>query len=60
MPKTAVTDPHNSPTAWFAVLERARLIGDETLERRALAQLRRLGVSVRFDRREPQREVEQS
>ena len=37
-----------SPTAWFAVLERARLNGDVSLEAHALEQLRRLGVDVKF------------
>lgn len=58
MSPTAISEAaRQSPTAWFAVLERARLTGDKSLERRAIAQLRRLGVSVRFggnDQREAQ------
>jgi hypothetical protein len=50
MSKTALLEARNSPTAWFAVLERARLTGDKALERRAVAQLKRLGVSVQFER----------
>ncbi len=38
----------NSPTAWFAVLERARIDRNQSLEQRALRHLRRLGVSVTF------------
>lgn len=38
----------DSPTAWFAALERARLSGDTRLERLAIRQLERLGVSVTF------------
>lgn len=38
----------NSPTAWFAVLERARLTGDKALESRAMERLADLGVVVRF------------
>ena len=36
----------DSPTAWFAVLERAVRTGDAKLERRARQELARLGVSV--------------
>lgn len=50
MSQTATSEPRNSPTAWFAVLERARLVGDKLLEHRAIVQLKRLGVSVQFDR----------
>jgi hypothetical protein len=38
----------NSPAAWFALLERARRTGDTELERRAMDELKRLGVDVRF------------
>ena len=40
-----------SPTAWFAVLERARLTEDFELAAKARAELERLGVKVRFLRR---------
>ncbi len=56
MSEKAVSEANKSPTAWFAVLERARLTGDKSLERRAMVQLKRLGVSVRFQN-ERQREV---
>jgi len=49
MARTAKSEWQNSPTAWFAVLERARLTGDSSLERRAVAQLARLGVTVHFE-----------
>jgi len=55
MSDNAVVKAQNSPTAWFAVLERAKLIGDRLLERRAVAQLKRLGVSVRFEQVNNQR-----
>jgi hypothetical protein len=42
----------DSPTAWFAVLERARLTEDYELAAKAQAELERLGVKVRFHRRE--------
>lgn len=41
-------DPQNCLTAWFAVLERARLDGDLRLAQKAEGELRRLGVIVRF------------
>ncbi len=40
--------PENCPTAWFAVLERARLDGDRQREAEAIRQLQRLGVTVRW------------
>lgn len=43
--------PSDSPTAWFAVLERARMTDDYRLAAEAVAQLARLGVTVRFPRR---------
>jgi hypothetical protein len=43
----------DSPTAWFAVLERARLTDDYELAAKAQAELERLGVRVKFDRRSP-------
>lgn len=38
-----------SPTAWFAVLERARLTGDYELAAQARRELDRLGVAVKFN-----------
>ena len=48
---TVQPDPQDCATAWFAVLERARL--DNHFERAAEAvrELRRLGVQVKFDRK---------
>ena len=43
-------DPHDCATAWFAVLERARLDEDYGLAERATRELERLGVKVRFRR----------
>jgi hypothetical protein len=40
----------NSPTAWFAALERSLMTSDRKLEERAREELRRLGVSVVFER----------
>ena len=45
-------DPTDSPIAWFAVLERARITGNHELAAKAEAELRRLGVSVKFTHRE--------
>lgn len=39
-------EPHDSPTAWFCALERARRTRDAALELRALQELTRLGVLV--------------
>lgn len=44
-------DPQNCPTAWFAVLERAREEGDYERAAQAERELRRLGVAVRFNGR---------
>lgn len=44
------TNVSDSPTAWFAVLERARLDGDFELAAKAQRELNRLGVTVRFCR----------
>jgi hypothetical protein len=38
----------DSPTAWFAALDRARLTDDYELAARAKRELERLGVRVRF------------
>jgi len=38
----------DSPTAWFAVLERAIRAGNRELEEHARSQLARLGVDVEF------------
>lgn len=40
--------PEDSPTAWFAVLERARFADDYALAAKAQRELERLGVRVRF------------
>jgi hypothetical protein len=52
MPKQTnkADDPIDSPTAWFAVLERARRTHDYELAAQAQRELRRLGVIVRFIR----------
>jgi hypothetical protein len=42
--------PEDCPTAWFAVLERAREVGDPVRAAEAEKQLRRLGVQIRFAR----------
>lgn len=44
----APTKPEDCPTAWFAVLERARLDGDEARAAEAIRQLNRLGVVVHW------------
>lgn len=44
-------DWRDCPTAWFSVLERARLEHDYERAAEAIRELRRLGVSVRFARR---------
>ena len=41
--------PIESPTAWFAVLERARRIEDYELAARAKRELKRLGVTVQIE-----------
>jgi hypothetical protein len=40
--------PADSPTAWFAVLERARRTNDYALAAQAQRELVRLGVVVKF------------
>ena len=47
--KTPPPPPEDCATAWFAVLERARLDGDARLAQQAESELLRLGVNVRFD-----------
>ncbi|HEY4759560.1 MAG TPA: hypothetical protein VIH42_03170 [Thermoguttaceae bacterium] len=47
--------PENCPVAWFAVLERARLSSDFELAAKAQHELERLGVSVKFHRKNRQR-----
>jgi hypothetical protein len=42
-----------SRAAWFVVLERARTIEDEAVEREARRRLKQLGVSVRYRGRRP-------
>lgn len=49
-------DSVDSPTAWFAVLERARLTDDYGLAARAQSELTRLGVAVKFSSKQSQRE----
>ena len=49
-PDADASDVYDSPTAWFAVLERARLTDDHALADRAKRELERLGVAVRFAR----------
>jgi len=44
----------DSPTAWFAVLDRARETGDFQLAAKAQEALERLGVVVRFKRPRPE------
>ena len=41
-------EAEHSPTVWFCMLETARNQGDRELESKAMAQLRDLGVEVRF------------
>ena len=49
MPGTTADDTAiNSPTAWFAMLERARKTQDYQLADRAKRELERLGVRVVF------------
>jgi len=50
MPTSTPCDkrPEDYATAWFAVLERARLTHDAKLEVLAVERLRRLGVRVDF------------
>lgn len=44
-----------SPTAWFAVLERARRTGDYVLAAQAQRELDRLGVVVKYPAKRPNR-----
>jgi len=46
--RDAIRIARECPTAWFAVLERARHAADHALEQRALCELQRLGVRVLF------------
>ena len=44
----------DSPVVWFALLERGRLAHDFILAARAVQELKRLGVTVKYNRpREP-------
>ena len=43
------TDHRDQATYWFAILEIARERGNATQVREARQQLRRLGVSVKYD-----------
>ena len=47
--KSQSTDPNESPTAWFCLLEVARQRQDWERAQRALRELERLGVHVSFD-----------
>lgn len=40
----------DSPVAWFAVLERAKQTGDFATAARAVAELERLGVKVKYQK----------
>lgn len=42
------SEVQDSPTAWFVLLERARRSGDADLERKAMSELHRLGVQVKW------------
>ena len=42
-----------SPTVWFAILERARLVNDFNLAASARTKLRELGVTVRYHQKQP-------
>ena len=46
--RTVAEKAKDCQTAWFAMLERARLTGDRESEARARRELARLGVSVNF------------
>lgn len=48
--RTKVPDrPENCATAWFAVLERARIDGNTGREDRAKRELARLGIRVEWE-----------
>jgi len=47
-----LTNPANCATAWFAVLESAKLRHDYETAGKAIQQLRRLGVKVQFTKPE--------
>jgi hypothetical protein len=51
----ADTDTRQCATIWFAILERARNLGDEERAQAAAAKLRELGVEVRFEAEDPAR-----
>jgi hypothetical protein len=57
MPKQQPTVPdepwRDSPAGWFVVLERARETNDYEAAGRALRELRRLGVIVKYQQRRP-------
>ena len=48
----AEVDPTECATAWFALLERSRMVGDFESAARAQRELKRLGVSVKYRRQE--------
>lgn len=52
--RSARDEATDSPVVWFAVLERGRLAHDFALAARAVQELKRLGVTVKYNRaREP-------
>lgn len=46
--KQSSYEPIDSPTAWFAMLERARRVEDYELAAKAKRELERLGVKVKW------------
>ena len=44
----------DSATAWFCLLEQARISGDRSLSKKANQKLKNLGVIVRFQKGVPQ------
>lgn len=50
--KLTSRDYRDSPVAWFVVLERAREDGEFELAAKARRELERLGVEVRYHKRE--------
>ena len=52
--KAKKTDAHNSPVAWFVMLERARACNNFALAAQALQELARLGVIIKYNKPIPQ------
>ncbi len=48
IPNSTDREQINSPTAWFATLERARNTDNYAMAARAKSELKRLGVTVKF------------